>query len=91
MKINHDFHIHTNLSLCAKKDATAEHYINKAVELGLNKIGFSNHFWDSKIQPVLNDWYKPQNLEYNLQLKEELKDIDKKELPLKLTRHVLRA
>ncbi len=78
MKINHDFHIHTNLSLCAKKDATAEHYINKAVELGLNKIGFSNHFWDSKIQPVLNDWYKPQNLEYNLQLKEELKDIDKK-------------
>ena len=43
MRINHDFHIHTNLWLCAAETLTAEHYINKAKELGLNKIGFTNH------------------------------------------------
>ena len=35
MRINHDFHIHTNLSLCAAETVTAEHYIKKAKELGI--------------------------------------------------------
>lgn len=80
MKLNHDFHIHTNLSLCAAKTVDAEHYISKAKELGLNKIGFANHMWDENIQPFLNDFYAPQTVPYNLQLKDELKTLDKKGL-----------
>ena len=26
MKITHDFHVHTHLSVCAKDTATVEHY-----------------------------------------------------------------
>lgn len=78
MKINHDFHIHTNLSLCAAETVTAEHYINKAKELGLNKIGFANHMWDENIQPFPNRSYKIQTVPYNLELKDELKTLDKK-------------
>ncbi len=82
MKIDHDYHIHTNLSLCAAKTVTAEHYINKAVELGLTKIGFANHLWDENIKPVLNDFYLPQTVTYNLALKEELKTLDHKGLDI---------
>ena len=82
MKIDHDYHIHTNLSLCAAKTVTAEHYINKAVELGLTKIGFTNHLWDENIKPVLNDFYVPQTVTYNLTLKEELERIDHKGLDI---------
>lgn len=77
MRINHDFHIHTNLSLCAAETVTAEHYINKAKELGLNKIGFTNHMWDENIQPFLNRSYKIQTVPYNLELRDELKTLDK--------------
>lgn len=77
MRINHDFHIHTNLSLCAAETVTAEHYINKAKELGLNKIGFANHMWDENIQPFLNRSYKIQTVPYNLELRDELKTLDK--------------
>lgn len=78
MKVNHDFHIHTNLSLCAAETVTAEHYINKAKDLGLNKIGFANHMWDENIQPFLNRSYKIQTVPYNMELKDELKTLDKK-------------
>ena len=71
MKIKHDFHIHTTLSLCAKKGATVEYYIGKAEELGITKLGFSDHFWDSAIEGA-NSFYQPQNWEHVKQLKEEL-------------------
>ncbi len=60
MKITHDFHIHTNLSRCANREATFEGYIKKAEERGMTKLGFSNHFWDA---PVEKDFsaYKPQH------------------------------
>lgn len=71
MKVKHDFHIHTNLSLCAEKDTTVEYYVRRAEEIGLTKIGFANHFWDENIEGA-NGFYEPQNLAYVEQLKEEL-------------------
>ena len=50
MKVTHDFHIHTNLSLCAEQDTTVEYYVRRAEEIGLTKIGFANHFWDEKVE-----------------------------------------
>lgn len=72
MKIDHDFHIHTNLSLCANEDATVEYYINQAEKIGLKKVGFANHFWDEKIEGA-NGFYEPQNFNHLLKIKEELK------------------
>ena len=74
MKVTHDFHIHTNLSLCAEPDTTPEFYVRRAEEIGLKKLGFANHFWDERIAGA-NDFYVSQNLEYVLELKEELKQI----------------
>ena len=80
MRVKHDLHIHTNLSLCADRDVTVAYYIDKARELGLRKIGFTNHMWDEKIQPVLNEFYEIQTVEHNLKLRGELKAVEKKEL-----------
>ena len=71
MKIHHDFHIHTHLSLCANESATVENYLTIARRLGLTKLGFSNHFWDENI-PGATPFYVPQNLSHVLQLKPEL-------------------
>ena len=71
MKITHDLHVHTHLSSCANESATIEHYINKAKELGLTMIGFTDHMWDSAIVGA-NGWYQRQNFEHILKLKDEL-------------------
>ena len=55
--ITHDFHIHTSLSFCAKESATIDAYVKIAKNIGLKKIGISNHFWDSKI-PRIDTYYK---------------------------------
>ena len=71
MKICHDFHIHTSLSLCADESATVENYLKNARDLGLTHLGFSNHFWDEKIKGA-TPFYVPQNFSHLLQLKPEL-------------------
>ncbi len=82
MKVNHDFHIHTKLSLCAPdKTGTVENYVKSAKKQGLNKLGFADHFWGSepgdpkyyesvKMNP--NNYYLTQNYEYISQIKPEL-------------------
>ena len=71
MKITSDIHIHTNISSCALNDATVERYIERAKKTDLKVIGFSNHLWDSAISGA-SEWYKPQNVEHVLRLKEQL-------------------
>lgn len=71
MKIEHDFHIHTTLSLCANETATVENYLATAKKLGLKKLGFSNHFWDSAIGGAI-EWYQQQDYEHVARLKLEL-------------------
>lgn len=73
MQIKHDFHIHTSLSVCAKETATVEHYFNVAQRLGLNKIGFSDHFWDSSFDAP-NDFYRTQDYEHVSRLKPMLEN-----------------
>lgn len=75
MNITHDFHIHTKLSPCAKETATVQHYLKKAKELQLKKIGFADHFWDSAIKGA-NEFYEPQSYEHLLQLKSELSELN---------------
>ena len=49
MKIEQDLHIHTNLSLCADKNATVESYIPAFHSAGITTCGIANHFWDEHI------------------------------------------
>lgn len=83
MKITHDFHIHTGLSLCAERTATASGYLETSKALGLKKIGFSDHFWDDPIDsqtdrhllPYFPDaFYGPgkQNFEHVASIRPEL-------------------
>lgn len=88
MIINHDFHIHTHLSLCADKSATAEAYAKIFKDIGLKKAGFADHFWDDTYenshaffekQVSQHDparFYIPQNYEYLCKLKPELEKVD---------------
>lgn len=70
MIIKHDFHIHTNLSLCAQSEATLEMYANRGKELGLEKMAITNHLWDHAIPDWENDenseFYAVQDFEYIL-------------------------
>ena len=81
MKITHDLHIHSHLSSCANETATVKHYINKASELGLATIGFTDHMWDSAIEGA-NGWYKKQNFEHILTLKEKIAKEDNQGLQI---------
>ena len=76
MKITSDLHIHTALSKCAKAEATVAYYFDKARELGLKTLGFSDHLWDSAI-PNANGFYRPQHFDYISQIKPELEAADK--------------
>lgn len=71
MTIKEDIHIHTNISSCAKPDATIDKYIEKAKGSQLTTLGFSNHLWDSAVEGA-SKWYSTQNIEHVLKLKDEL-------------------
>jgi len=72
MIIDHDIHIHTNLSACSKDDkAVPENIIRRAAENGLKVIGFANHFWDSKI-PGASQWYAPQNMDHIMKIRRQI-------------------
>ena len=74
LKLEHDFHVHTHLSNCGHDSATIAHYVAKARELGIKKLGMADHMWDSAV-PGMPWWYRQtdiQNVEHVLQLKRVL-------------------
>lgn len=77
MKIDHDFHIHTTLSVCAHDpSATVENYVKNAGKNGIRKLGFANHMWDSAIDGASEDFYKVQNYDHLAQLKPEIEALN---------------
>lgn len=76
MKITHDFHVHTHLSVCAKDTATVEHYAEVSKKLGFKKIGFADHFWDETCGEPWNNFYLRQGLGHVLELKDEIARAD---------------
>lgn len=88
MNITHDLHIHTHLSPCGERNATAEAYAKIFKEKGIKKAGFADHFWDDSYENS-HEWlnssnslhgpwgfYVHQNFEHICKLKEELKGVD---------------
>lgn len=79
MKITHDFHIHTSLSLCGHESATLEHYIATAKKLGLKKLGFSDHFADGNI-PGARGFYRAHPFAHNAQLRDALAKLNEPDI-----------
>lgn len=70
MKIEQDLHIHTNLSLCADKNATVESYIPAFHSAGITTCGIANHFWDEHI-PGAIEWYQKQDFAHISEIKKD--------------------
>lgn len=66
-KIDHDYHIHTRLSICSSdKGQTPDAILQIAKERKLKKICVTDHYWDEtvKCNTLVNFWYEKQNHEY---------------------------
>jgi histidinol phosphatase-like PHP family hydrolase len=65
MKTNHDVHMHTSLSLCAKeKSLLLEGITEKAKPNSLGLPGFSDHIWDKTITGGDDAFYVAQGNEH---------------------------
>ena len=59
--VDHDYHIHSYLSLCSHDDEhTPARILQYAKEHGLKKICLTDHFWDETV-PGASGWYQKQN------------------------------
>ena len=63
-KIDHDLHIHSQLSTCsADPEQTPERILAHAEKYGLSTVCVTDHFWDRSVGGA-SDWYKPQDFEH---------------------------
>ena len=63
-KVDHDLHIHSNLSWCSQdENQTPERILKYAEQNGFNKVCLTNHFWDERVEGASN-WYLKQNFEH---------------------------
>lgn len=61
IKIDHDLHIHSHLSLCSSDpEQTCERILSYAREKGLSTVCVTDHFWDEKVAGA-SSWYEKQN------------------------------
>jgi len=68
-KIDHDYHIHSQLSSCSRDpEQNPERILQYAKENGLTKICITDHYWDSAVDGASN-WYSVQNFEHISQCK----------------------
>jgi HisJ family histidinol phosphate phosphatase len=75
LKINHDFHVHTYLSsCCADERQLPVNIVPRARELGIERIGFTDHLWANPAYPP-NDFYLPQTANQIKMLREILHGI----------------
>lgn len=58
---DHDYHLHTHLSLCSNDPAqNPERLLRYAEESGLKEICITDHFWDESV-PGASEWYQKQD------------------------------
>ena len=61
--VDHDLHIHTQLSLCSgHPEQTKETILNYGIENGLTTLCLTDHMWDSRV-PGASGWYQQQPYE----------------------------
>ena len=63
-KIDHDLHIHSQLSKCSSDpEQNKENIFKYAEDNGLSTICITDHYWD-RTQPGASEWYRPQDFEH---------------------------
>ena len=63
-KIDHDYHIHSQLSACSgDPEQTTQRLLQYAKDNGLSRICLTDHYWDSDVNGA-TAWYRPQNFEH---------------------------
>ena len=63
-KFDHDYHIHSQLSLCSgDPEQNNERILQYARDNGLERICLTDHFWDAKI-PGAPGWYRQQGFDH---------------------------
>lgn len=63
-KIDHDYHLHTKLSLCSlDNEMTPQRIMRYAEENGFSSVCITDHFWDASI-PTDSPFYTVQNFEH---------------------------
>jgi histidinol phosphatase-like PHP family hydrolase len=72
MLIDHDLHVHTNLSSCSTdEEATPQNIIIRAADFGIKTIGFANHMWDKSI-PGPDPFYVGQDYEHIMKIQDQI-------------------
>lgn len=67
-KIDHDLHIHSQLSSCSSDpEQTTGAILAYARRNGLRTICLTDHFWDASV-PGASGWYKPQDYDHIAQV-----------------------
>ena len=62
--IDHDYHIHSHISICSDDpEQSNERILKYAEDNGLNKICLTDHFWDESI-PARCGFYNKQGFEH---------------------------
>ncbi|MBQ3639585.1 MAG: hypothetical protein II955_03605 [Clostridia bacterium] len=63
-KIDHDLHIHSQLSSCSSDPGqTPNAILDYAERNGLHTVCLTDHYWDSAV-PGVSNWYRPQNFDH---------------------------
>ncbi len=66
--IDHDYHIHSGLSLCSNDPAqTPARMLQYAEEYGLTSLCLADHFWDEAIPGALGVFYQKQTVGHIMQ------------------------
>lgn len=77
--LDHDLHVHTYYSPCARREdaagrpaATPQRYLERAPELGLHLLAFTDHFVEDPAAPGMVQFYKGSGLAILRDLRAEL-------------------
>lgn len=70
-----DYHVHTNLSLCAPETTMPSDYIEACRDEGITTIGFSNHIYYPDMVKNMHTDVKT-GAEYALKIKDQLSEFD---------------
>lgn len=63
-KVDHDYHIHSQLSKCSRDpEQSTQRILRYAQEKGLSRLCLTDHYWDSAT-PGASKWYAPQDFDH---------------------------
>lgn len=61
-QLDHDYHIHSQLSLCSHDpEQNTANILRIAKSLGLGQICLADHYWDERVRRKIIDFYQVQN------------------------------